>query len=103
MKQPGFEANEIGAEAVAHDGVRGFQFETGDQLGLYGDLDQNRMAEDPGERFAAGLHLLRGYRTGSRQTDRRAIRAERRPSSLRELRQSRRNPIDKGSNARLRR
>ena len=39
MNQPGFETNEIGTEAVAHDGVRGFQFEAGDQFGLDGDLE----------------------------------------------------------------
>src|SRR5260370_17625021 len=59
------------------------------------------MSEDSDERFAAGLLLLRGARTGSRQTDRRAIRAERCPGSLRELRQPRRNPIDKGSDPSL--
>src|SRR5271169_1911784 len=101
MKQPGFEANEIGAEAVAHDGMRGFQFNAGDQLRLDGDLDQNRMSEDPGDRFAARLHFLWGYRTGNRQTARRAIRAQRCPGSLRKLCQSRRNAIDKGGNARL--
>jgi len=101
MNQLGFEANEVGTEAVAHDRVRGFQFEAGDQLRLDRDLDQNRVSEDPGDRFAASLHFLWGYRTGSRQTDRRAIRAERCPGSLRELRQPRRNPIDKGGDARL--
>jgi hypothetical protein len=101
MNQLGFEANEIGTEAIAHDGVRGFQFETGDQLGLYGDLDQNRMAEDAGERFAAGLHFLWRYRTGSRQADRRAIGADRCPGSRRELRQPGRDPINEGGNARL--
>src|SRR4029077_13161834 len=84
MNQLGFEANEIGTEAVAHAGVRGFQFEAGDQLGLDRDLDQNRMSEDSGDRFAAGLHLHWGYSTGNRQTDRRAIRAERCPGSLRQ-------------------
>ena len=101
MNQLGFEANEIGTEAVAHDGVRGFQFEAGDQLRLDRDLDQNRMSEDSGDRFAASLDFLWGYRTGSRQTDRRAIRAERCPGSLRKLCQSRRDPIDKGGDARL--
>src|SRR5271165_7337802 len=101
VNQPGFEANEISTEAVAHDGVWGFQFEAGDQLGLDGDLEQNRMPEDAGERFAAGLHLLRGYRTGSGQSDRRAIRAERCPGSLRELRQPRRDAVDKGGDTRL--
>src|SRR5271167_1461728 len=97
MNQPGFEANEIGTEAVAHDGVRSLQFEAGDQLGLDGDLEQNGMSENTGERLAAGLHFLRGYRTSSRQADRRAVRADRSPGSFGELRQSRRNPIDKGS------
>jgi len=101
MNQLGFEANEVGAEAVAHDGVRSFQFEAGDQLWLDRDVDQNRMSEDAGDRFAASLHFLRGDRTGNRQTDRSAIRAERCPGSLRELRQSRRNAVDKGGNARL--
>jgi|SRR6516164_6674699 len=100
MNQLGFEANEVGAEAVAHDGVRSFQFEAGDQLWLDRDVDQNRMSEDAGDRFAASLHFLRGDRTGNRQTDRSAIRAERCPGSLRELRQSRRNAVDKGGNAR---
>ena len=69
MNQLGFEANEVGTEAVAHDRVRGFQFEAGDQLWLDSDLDQNRMSEDTGDRFAASLHFLWGYRTGNRQTD----------------------------------
>ena len=53
MNQPGFEANEICTETVTHDGVRGLQFEAGDQLRFDGDLDQNRMSEDAGDRFAA--------------------------------------------------
>src|SRR5205814_7640290 len=83
MKQLRFEANKVGAEAVAHDRMRGFQFEAGDQRGFDGDLKQDRVSEDTGERFAAGLHLLRGYRTGGRQTDRRTIRADRCSGSLR--------------------
>jgi len=39
MNQLGFEADEIGTEAVAHDCVRGFQFKAGDQLRLDSDLD----------------------------------------------------------------
>jgi len=49
MNQLRFEADEIGTEAVAHDGVRGFQLEAGDQCRLDGDFEQDRMAEDPGE------------------------------------------------------
>ena len=85
----------------AHDGMRSFQFEAGDQLRFDGDLDQNRVGEDPGDRFAASLHFLWGYRTGNRQTDRRAIRAEGCPGSLGKLCQSRRNPIDKGGDPRF--
>ena len=101
MNQLGFEANEIGTEAVAHDRVRRFQFDAGDQFGLDRDLDQNRMAEDAGERFAAGLYFLGGYRPGGSQTDRGASRADRRPGSLREFRQPGGDPINEGGNARL--
>ena len=75
MNQLGFEANEIGAEAVAHDHVRGFQFDAGDQPGIDRDLHQNRMSDDLGEGLAAGLDFLRGRRAGGRQTDRRAAMA----------------------------
>ena len=96
VHQFGFETNEIGAEAVAHDRVRSFQFDTGDQLGIDRDFDQNRVSEDVGDGFAAGLLFLRGHRAGNRQTDRGAIRAERCPGSLREFRQPVAIPSMKG-------
>jgi hypothetical protein len=70
VNQPGFEANEIGTEAVAHDRVRRFQFDPGDERRLYCDLDQNRMSEDACEGRATGFHFLRGYRTGGCQSNR---------------------------------
>ena len=64
MNQLGFEADEIGTEAVAHDRMRGFQFNAGDQLRLDSDLDGNRVTEDAGESFAARLDFLRRCCTG---------------------------------------
>ena len=79
VHQFGFETNEIGAEAVAHDRVRSFQFDTGDQRGIDRDFNRNRVSEDVAEGFAAGLLFLRGHRAGNRQMDRGAIRADAMP------------------------
>jgi hypothetical protein len=66
VNHPGFKANEIGTEAIAHDGVWRFQFYPGNQRGLDLDLDQNRMSKDTGKRRATGLNFLRGYCTSCR-------------------------------------
>lgn len=81
--------------------MRGFQLEAGDQLGLDRDFEQDGMAEDPGERFAASLHFLRGDRTGRRQTHRGSVRTERCSGPLGELCQPGRDPVDKGGDPRL--
>src|SRR6516165_8403553 len=69
MNQLGSETNEIGTEAVAHDRVRGFQFDAGDQFGIDRDLDQNRVSEDAGEHLAAGLDFLRRHRAGGSEAN----------------------------------
>src|SRR5262249_12940589 len=94
VHQLAFETNEIGAEAVAHDRVWGFEFDSGDQRGIDRNVERNRMSENAGQSFAAGLLFLRGYRAGDGQMDRSAIGTDRCPGSLRKLFQPGRDPID---------
>ena len=66
VHQFGLETNEIRAEAVAHDRVRGFQFDAGDERGIDRDSSATGCPRTR-EGVAAGLVFFRGHRAGSRQ------------------------------------
>ena len=52
------DAVEVGAKAVADDGVRRLELEPGDEIGVDRNDKVERPAERPGEGVAAGLRLL---------------------------------------------
>ena len=56
------DAVEVGAYAVADDGMRRFELEPRDQIGVDGTYKVQRPAERPGEGGSAGLRLFRGQR-----------------------------------------